>query len=161
MTEGGTLRVRAASTADAAAIRDVHQASIRGLAREHYSDAQIEAWAEPRDVNAYKEAIQGSTAMIVAESEGRIAGFAELLDHEVRAVHVDPPFARRGIGSMLLRALERTARNAGTETLTLDASLNAQGFFEANGYQAVEKCGHELPSGVMIPCVRMRKKLSP
>ena len=45
--------MREAVTGDARGIRDVHIASIEGLAERTYTDDQVHAWAHDRDATEY------------------------------------------------------------------------------------------------------------
>lgn len=45
--------VRMAMPTIAAAIRDIHIASIKGLGTQAYNEDQVAAWAHPRDPETY------------------------------------------------------------------------------------------------------------
>jgi GNAT superfamily N-acetyltransferase len=82
-------------------------------------------------------------------------------------VYVDPLSARRGVGSMLVRELERSAIAAGIESLRLDSSVTAEGFYQRHGFggfgggsgggggREIHDCGN----GTRLECVRMTKSL--
>lgn len=87
-------------------------------------------------------------------------GVLDPLAGEVDAVFVDPQQHGRGIGRMLLAALEAAAHAAGHRRLHLSASLNAVPFYERAGFVALR---HELyphRSGIGIPSVYMEKPLA-
>ena len=77
----------------------------------------------------------------------------------MRAVYVSPEGARRGCGSALVREIERIARDGGVTRLTLNASLNAERFYAAVGYEAAERTVVALPNGHRLAVVRMGKDL--
>jgi len=60
----------------------------------------------------------------------------------------------------LLAALEAWAIAAGISQLHLDASLNAEAFYQRNGFGVVEYSQHQLRSGLPMDCVKMRKLLN-
>ncbi len=89
-----------------------------------------------------------STLVLVAESEGELAGLAVL--HVQNLVERDEPgcelagmvvgarFRRRGIGEQLMQAIEDEARLRGAKTLVLNTAhrrVDAHGFYEALGYE--------------------------
>jgi GNAT superfamily N-acetyltransferase len=152
--------VRKARLEDSEAIWRVHTSAIREIARSHYTPEEIEAWAWPRRPEHYVEPIR-RLEFYVAEDGGVIVGFGTLnsASSEVEAVYVSPDAARRGIGLMLLHALEERARVLGLTALRLDASLNAVPFYERAGYERRAQTKHRLTSGVEIACVRMTKEL--
>ncbi|MFW9265527.1 GNAT family N-acetyltransferase, partial [Nostoc sp. CALU 546] len=78
---------------------------------------------------------------------------------ELRAVYVAPSFGRSGVGTAILQELERLAREQGLLELHLNASLNAEPFYQVNGYMNEGFEDHPLRSGQKMPSIRMRKKL--
>jgi GNAT superfamily N-acetyltransferase len=75
----------------------------------------------------------------------------------VEAAFVDPLQQGRGIGRVLLDALEANARAAGIERLFLSASLNAVPFYERAGFVALREELYPHRSGIGIPSVFMEK----
>lgn len=152
--------VRRARREDDEAIGRMHLAAIRELCREHYRPEEIEAWAAPRGINYYVEAIEGKE-FYVAEDDGKIIGFGTLnmASGEVEAVYVHPAAIRRGVGLKLVRTLEGVAREAGLKSLHLCASLNAIEFYEHAGFEKLHETSHRLANGVEIACVLMSKEL--
>ena len=154
-----TFNVRRARREDTDAIGRVHVAAIRELCRNHYSPAEIEAWAAPRKPEHYLEAIRHKE-FYVADDDG-IVGFGTLnpAGGEVEAVYVHPAVNRRGVGRELLRTLEWRAREFGLKSLHLCASLNAVQFYERANFERQQDTSHRLASGVEIACVLMSKEL--
>ena len=152
--------VRPAVQADAHAIFNVHMAAIQTLGASHYGAAQLAAWRGDRSAVSYALPIANDAIVVAVDAES-VVGFGQLDVGQavVEAVYVLPGHARLGIGRQLLATLERRAAGAGHTRLTLDASLNAQAFYEACGYRPVEHCAHELRPGVFLPCVRMAKPI--
>lgn len=153
-------RVRVATPDDAAAILDLHVASIRAFG----PDAQVAAWAE-KDEGAGTYPIEDDDHhLVVAKADGRIAGYGHLVpdEWEVRAVYVRPDCARNGVGSTILAHLEGYALGASIERLRLWASRNAVGFYERRSYrptaeETIEK-EHEGRT-VALAVVAMEKSL--
>ncbi|MEO8431042.1 MAG: GNAT family N-acetyltransferase [Acidobacteriota bacterium] len=79
----------------------------------------------------------------------------------IRAFFVRPGAARRGLGSMLLGACERAAREHGFVRLELMATLTGIPLYERAGFLARERVDLELPDGVRFPLVRMERTLKP
>ncbi len=164
-----SLAVRNATLADATAVRDVHLASIEGLAGQRYDDDQVDAWAHDRDPDDYPIE-SDETHFLVAERDGDVVGFGWLkpeaddyfessVKGEVTAVYVDPSVARDGVGTDIYEELEARAIADGVELLGLWASLNAVAFYETMGFDRVTTHGHEFQDGVSGTVVEMRKVL--
>jgi len=79
----------------------------------------------------------------------------------IRAMFVDPQHARRGLGRLILEASEEAARRAGFQTFELMATLPGVPLYRACGYEDVEPTVLELPDGMRLGAVLMRKRGSP
>jgi GNAT superfamily N-acetyltransferase len=77
----------------------------------------------------------------------------------IRAFFVEPGMARRGLGTMLMRACEDAARLAGFASLELAATLPGEPLYRALGFAEVERVELALTGGVRVPLVRMRRAL--
>jgi GNAT superfamily N-acetyltransferase len=76
---------------------------------------------------------------------------------KIRAFFVDPDWARRGIGSLLLDACERAAIDAGFTRLEMGATLTGIPFYRARGYTESDHLSVPLPGGESLAVVRMVK----
>ena len=159
-------KLRDARPEDAAAIIEVQHSAIQGVSGI-YPQAVLDAW-DPSPVSPEvlerraARIASGERIAIVAGSEsGEIAGYGSIkpAESELYAVYVSAGHGRRGIGRLILSRLEELASLAGLTELWLDASINAEPFYRANGYISEAPGEHVLPSGARIPCVRMRKRL--
>lgn len=158
-----------ATVNDAVTIRDVHIASIEGLAGTAYNDDVVAAWAHDRDPDNYPIA-SDETYFLVAERVDEIVGFGWMkpvadeyfqssVEGEITAVYVDPSVAGEGIGKYIYSELEAYAYDQNVSSLGLWASLNAVPFYDAMGYERVTDHNHEFQDGVEGIIVEMRKAL--
>jgi putative acetyltransferase len=97
----------------------------------------------------------------MAELDGETVGLGALVvdEAELRACYVLPSAARRGVGSAIVSELERIARTHGLTHLHLEASLTAEPFYAALGYQVTERGETTLRSGRRMASVTMRKNI--
>ena len=179
------VRVRKAVAADIPRLREVIDASVRGLQAQDYSPAQIEgALASVYGVDS--QLIADGTYFVVAVSEAgasliiacggwskrktlyggdQYAGREDsLLDPardaaKIRAFFVHPQWARRGLGTLILEACENAAISAGFRRLEMGATLSGVAFYRARGYAEIEKQSVPLGNGEALPIVRMAKKV--
>ncbi|WP_231183035.1 GNAT family N-acetyltransferase [Haladaptatus sp. DYF46] len=156
--------IRHATEADAEPILDLRCAAIRVFGVERYHEEQVERWAaQPLGSAPYVESIRSETeSVLVAEVSGELAGFGRVEPDTgvVSAVYVHPDHARNRVGSELLSHLESRARNAGVDSVTLHASLNAVPFYEARGYERISTVIHEVTGGGELACVEMARNIS-
>src|SRR5262245_7740706 len=109
---------------------EIHRRSVRGLATQHYPAQVIDAWAGPTAVS--DEGVRhflknpDHEIRLIAEIDGQPAGLGSVVvdNAELRACYVVPEAARRGVGSALVKEIERIAREHDLTHLKLHASAN-------------------------------------
>ncbi|WP_367066828.1 GNAT family N-acetyltransferase [Oryzisolibacter sp. LB2S] len=153
------MNIRPYAPADAPALRQVFESSVRELAARFYTPEQIDTWA-PRehDAPAWARRLADNRPW-VCEVDGRIAGFADLQPSgHIDQFFVAPQHARRGVGAALLAHLERQARRQGCAAMRSHVSLAAQAFFARHGFVVQERRVVTL-RGVQFANALMRKEL--
>jgi putative acetyltransferase len=102
-----------------------------------------------------------SEIRLVASLDDAPGGIGALVlrEWELRACYVSPGTARKGVGSALVREIERIATEHGLTHLRLSSSLTAEPFYAALGYQTVARRDHVLRTGVRMAAVQMQKAL--
>ena len=121
--------------ADTPILAAIFAAAIEQLTGDDYSEAQQEAWASAADDVATFGARLAGELTLIATLQNSPVGFASLkgADH-IDMLYVHPSAVGQGVASMLCEALEKLAGGRGAKSLTVDASDNAQEFFEKRGY---------------------------
>ncbi len=152
--------IRKATLEDCSAILRIHASAVRAIPAGLYTIEEIEAWAVPREIESYRQAIQDKE-FYVADRGGGVVGFGVLNRYAqvIEALYVTAEAKGQGIGARLLLRLEERGRELGMETVGLNASLNAVGFYERAGYVAQEETTYRLATGLEIRCVPMSKAL--
>ena len=179
------IHIRKATASDVPRLREVIEASVRGLQAADYSAAQIEG-ALKSVYGVDSQLIADGTYFVAEVSESATnpeivacGGWSKrktlyggdqfasredsLLDPaldaaKIRAFFVHPDWARRGIGGLILEACENAAREAGFTKLEMGATLSGVPFYSAMGYKAVEDEKAPLANGEVLQIVRMAKK---
>jgi GNAT superfamily N-acetyltransferase len=180
------LHIRKAVASDVPRLRDVIDASVRGLQAQDYSPSQIDSALQ---------SVYGVDSQLIADGTYLLAEVVEsgatqpeivacggwskrktlyggdqytqredsLLDPardaaKIRAFFVHPNWARRGIGTLILGACEKAAREAGFTRLEMGATLSGVAFYRARGYVALGNLEVRLSNGEMLPIVKMAKE---
>jgi GNAT superfamily N-acetyltransferase len=178
-----SYRLRPATLADEASLRELIARSIRALGAADYSPAQIEAALRGafgvdttliRD-GTYFVAESGSGTIVACGGWSRrrtLFGSDERAERDeswldpraeaakIRACFVDPAHARRGLGRAILERSEAEALAAGFHALELMATLPGVRLYAQCGYQAAAPISHPLPDGLSIRFVPMTKQLT-
>ena len=77
------------------------------------------------------------------------------------AVYVLPEAEGKGVGSILLAAVERAAALRGLTHLTLKATLNAEPFYSRRGWHALGHRTHKITEQIALTAVAMEKTIAP
>jgi putative acetyltransferase len=123
--------------ADAARCAAIFHASVATLTEDDYDDDQRRAWAASADDVAAFGTRLTKALTLVATISGQPVGFGALKGADIiDMLYVDPEFARRGIGSLLIDALTRLATARGAKQLSSEVSDTARPVFEKHGFVA-------------------------
>jgi len=76
---------------------------------------------------------------------------------KIRAVFVHPDWARRGIGSMILKHCEDAAIAAGFHHFEMASTLTGVPLYKLKGYQESGRIELPLPNGEVLPVIHMTK----
>ena len=185
MSPTTNFSIRKAVAADVPELRQLIDASVRGLQAEDYTPTQIES-ALATVFGVDSQLIADGTYFVAEAKQHDGAGIAgcggwskrktlygsdhwtgredELLNPQVdaakiRAFFVHPSWARRGVGSLILKACEDAAAAAGFRRCEMGATLTGVKLFGAKGYVALENISVPLKNGEGLPVVRMTKQL--
>jgi len=181
------IRIRPAVAADIPILRELIEASVRGLQAQDYTPTQLDS-ALKTVYGVDSQLIVDGTYFVAETEEANaergpfIAGCGgwskrktlyggdrwtgredELLDPlrdaaKIRAFFVHPAWARRGIGSKILESCEAAARAAGFTRFEMGATLTGVPMYRARGYVELEHLEVPLENGESLPIVRMAKR---
>jgi GNAT superfamily N-acetyltransferase len=127
--------IRAATLADAKAMADLREASIRALcSADHHDDTgAVEAWIGP--VDKFVHLLQRPEAvLIVAEVDAALAGLAGFSGDSVTLNYVHPHFRFRGVSKALMREVEARLFAAGVTVGRLNSTVTALPFYRSIGW---------------------------
>lgn len=133
------LSLRRCVPADGPALLALFLETIRRVNSADYGPEQVAAWASDEIDPALWSQKRAAQWTLVAEAEGRIRGFAGLLDHAwLEMFFVAADAQRRGVGRTLMEGMLAEARRRGWERIESDVSLTARPFFERFGFEVVQ-----------------------
>jgi predicted GNAT family N-acyltransferase len=117
-------------------------------------------WKQPRG-SEQDELEQSSHHLMVVDSQQAVIGvgrlhFNNIREAQIRYMAVAIKQQRKGIGTLLLNALEQRAIELGAARIVLDARENALRFYRKQGYE-IQGPGHTLFNS--IAHIKMKKDL--
>lgn len=115
-------------------------------------DNLINAWTSEKLQTVFQDPARTA---LVAETEEGVVGVVSLINSDIRTLFVKRQLHGCGIGRSLMQRIETIAKEKGITKFTLSSSIDAQGFYERLGYEAVGV--GEGPKGKVI---KMEKLVS-
>lgn len=185
VTGVGEFSIRRAVMDDVEALDALIEASVRGLQAGDYSPGEIEG-ALGHALGLDRQLIEDGTYFVAEAADGTMVGcggwsWRQKLcgsDHlpgeslgcgsavetdgqyaKIRAIYVHPAWARRGLGSLMLKHVECEAEAAGFRLLEMGSTLTGVPLYSLRGYIETERMGIALPNGETLAVVRMVKTL--
>jgi ribosomal protein S18 acetylase RimI-like enzyme len=185
-TEAAPLCLRRARFEDVSALLRLIEESIEHGCRHAYSEAQRRAVFLTYAECLFVDVVQPLDTIVIAsgagglrptvpiaggmgpfqgpisdERQGRFLGMAQLdpTAGRLRALFVTPALQGRGLGRILLTAVERLARARGLRALEGAMSVNAVDFYRHAGFAARRGPEHLVRGGIVVPIIDMEKVL--
>jgi GNAT superfamily N-acetyltransferase len=181
---GQQFQIRQANNADVGELRILIERSVRHLQQNDYTPAQIEG-ALGHALGLDTQLIEDGTyfAATPVSRPDLIVGcggwsYRKTLfgsDHgphrenglldpttesaKIRAIFVHPEWARRGLGSLILKHCEEAAQQAGFRSLEMGSTLTGVPLYSLKGYEQRERVAIPLPNGEVLPIIHMVKTL--
>ena len=144
---------------DTPLLAEIFRASVEELAADDYSESQQQAWVAAADDQEELARRLSDQLTLIATLNGSPVAFASLANNEtIDLIYVHPAAAGRGVGTMLVDALEKLGIARGARRLTADVSDSAQDFFEKRGFTATQRNTVQR-GGEWLTNTTMEKKL--
>lgn len=136
------MNIRPFRHGDESELHAVFHSAVHGIASRDYSSEQVGAWAPTEITDELSRLWTQKLRTIqpfVVEMDSAIAAYGDIqangyIDH----FFVSAGFARRGVGTFLMRFLLDKAAAENIPELSSDVSVTAQPFFERFGFRVIE-----------------------
>jgi len=175
--------IRTATQADIPALHALIERSVRGLQHE-YTHAQREG-ALGHALGLDTQLVEDGTYFIASPNDdpntiagsggwsfrqtlfgsdggpGRIGAIMDPATDsaKIRAIFIDPAWARRGLGTLILHHCEGAARKAGFTRVEMGSTLTGYPLYRAKGYIEQKRVNVPLPNGKTLVIIHMTKSL--
>jgi len=95
----------------------------------------------------------------VAEEKGKILGIGGLKGNKLSNFFVDLNSQKKGVGTQLVQAVLKKAKEEGFEIIETASTQNAVKFYSKLGFQRLREVDKSLPSGLKFKYILMTKTL--
>lgn len=163
-------QLRVAIPEDGAAVSELLSLSYAALMAEAYPDVLL-AKALPLITKANPTLLASGRYAVIADETGRLLacggwsverpGSREVIPGlaHIRHFAVHPDAVRRRLGRQLYGWCAQAARAQGMNVFECHASLNAEAFYRALGFERSQEMSLRLTADVMLPAIEMRKEI--
>jgi len=157
----GPMHIRPFRPEDASALAHIFHAAVHRIARLHYSDEQVQAWAPqiPSAEGFRSRRADGRLLLVAADRHDQPLAHGDLEpDGHIDHFYCRPDAAGTGVASALYDALEAEGRGRGLNRLFVEASEPARRFFLRKGFTLLGRRDFDI-GGVPIHNFEMEKRL--
>jgi GNAT superfamily N-acetyltransferase len=153
--------IRVAINSDYSAMDAVFRSSVKQLCKGCYDDETIEAWAgKPWPERFSKSADEGNRQYVFVSGDEIICfGSINVEKSLLVGLFVEPKYSGQGVGRKMTAHLISEAKAAGVHSIHVDSSLNAVGFYKANGFSEIGRSEYTTQNGVVMKSVQMELSL--
>ena len=131
-----SVNIRAATVEDADQLKQIKISAVEAFFPDVYSKKLVDEEIQRALDQDYATMIgESGCHYILAEKNDEILGFASWRGSYIGHMYVLPKHSKKGVGKELLMHLETDARSKGVALLHLQASLNAEAFYQSNEYE--------------------------
>lgn len=154
--------LRRANPQEAEILWTIRNQAIRHGCKTSYDADVIARWTPDLMPERYRQMVIEYPFYVVEDEKGDIAatGYLDLDTHRVEAIFTLPAASNKGMATRIIEALKNEARSRGITRLTLDATPNAQPFYQKLGFATLsEKYHHSRMAGADLRCFEMAIEL--
>ncbi|WP_421726466.1 GNAT family N-acetyltransferase [Bauldia sp.] len=173
-----SVTIRPARLSDSTTLRQMHEQSLRVLAADCYTEAEIDAFLAHIGTmddfllheGTYYVVVHGDAIVASGGWSRKMPNYAVVSGGDrppvtlgvpkIRSMFVHPMFARRGLATLLARRAETEVVAAGYDEIELTATLSGVPFYAALGYQNVRLYAAHCPGDIVVRGQVMHKRLS-
>lgn len=150
------IKIRLAKVIDAESLVKITDRSVRGLAKDSYSQDQINSWMNGRSKDTYIPRIKAGRVHI-AEQNGEPIGYIDVIPGEIICLFIIPEASGKGLGRLLMEIGLPLSRINHDGPIVIEATLNAEPFYAKFGFTSIGRgyFSHGVPETPGIEIVKM------
>ena len=161
------IECRAASSKDAKEMMTVQFKAVQSISKKNYAKQVLSAWSPKPNAQRIQWLASfinndNVRCYVATNKKSKVLGVAVYLISEqcVKSLYVDPKHSGNGIGTRLLKRIERFANRKSADKLHLKASTNSISFYKHMGYKKIKEAKQLLSNGSSMEAVFMEKAIN-
>lgn len=152
------MTLRKATPQEAETLWNIRNQAIRHGCTTSYDAEVIARWTPDLMPERYRQMVIEYPFYVVEDEKGDVAasGYLDLDTHCLEAIFTLPAASGKGMATRIIEVLKHEARSRGITRLTLDATPNAQSFYQKLGFVTLrENYHHSRMAGADLRCFEM------
>lgn len=152
------MALRRANPQEAEILWNIRNQAIRHGCKTSYGADVIARWTPDLMPERYRQMVIEYPFYVVEDEKGDIAatGYLDLDTHCLEAIFTLSAASGKGMATRIIEALKNEARSRGIARLRLDATPNAQSFYQKMGFVTlIETYHHSRMAGADLRCFEM------
>ena len=152
------MTLRKATPQEAETLWNIRNQAIRHGCTTSYDAEVIARWTPDLMPERYRQMVIEYPFYVVEDEKGDVAatGYLDLDTHCLEAIFTLPAASGKGMATRIIEALKHEARSRGITRLTLDATPNAQSFYQKLGFVTLrENYHHSRMAWADLRCFEM------
>lgn len=152
------MTLRKATPQEAETLWNIRNQAIRHGCKTSYDAEVIARWTPDLMPERYRQMVIEYPFYVVEDEKGDVAatGYLDLDTHCLEAIFTLPAAFGKGMATRIIEALKHEASSRGINRLTLDATPNAQSFYQKLGFVTLrENYHHSRMAGADLRCFEM------
>ena len=134
------MNLRKITIKDQINLKRIYFDSIQSIDEKIYTDEQKLAWSSQAWINLeFHKSITKGKGFIVEDLNEKIGFAIRYPQNKLSLLYVRGSFKRKGIGNILIKAIEKEAFKEGISSIKTDASLLSYELFLKNNWKKIRK----------------------
>ena len=134
------MNLRQITLKDQIILKNIYFDSIKSIDENIYSPEQKSIWSSQAWVNQeFQKSITKGKGFIMEHLNNHIGFAIRYPDRKLSLLYVKGNFTRKGIGNILIKAIEKEAIKEGVKSIQTDASLLSYKLFIKNHWKIISK----------------------
>lgn len=125
----------------------------------YYPKQPVEFFHKHHSIDNMKADIPNGRTIVI-KIDNKIAATGSLVGNEIKRMFVSSSYQRQGLGSLILKELEKTALEKGFNEVVLNSSLSSYKVYQKRGYEMTDYHTMLVDNNQFLSYFDMRKDIS-
>jgi len=151
------MKIRKFKDKDAKRVVEIIKRCDEEISSRDYSNEVIRLWSARLNADYIINKSKERLCFVVTE-KSIVRGYISCENFEIKKLHIDPDYHKKGFGKKLIGAVEKILKERGEKKIVVQSSIGAKRFYEKCGFKKNRDIFEE-ESGIKFKLILMGKKI--